>query len=232
MHPDPLCVELRPAPGEPAVGAWQRTPVSQLTAHLTSVAERPGRTERTRIIAVDGRSGGGKSTLAARLVDHLPGAVHIGTDDFAWNAPMFAWSSLVLEGLVAPLAAGREVHYRPPAWDAHERAGAIDVPAATTFVVLEGVGAACRELADVVDAVVWVQSDVAEAERRGIARDIAHGENGDEAASIAFWHDWMAAELAYQDAQRPWTRADVIVAGTRPEGDVDGDVLWVPGPLR
>ena len=56
MHLDPLRVELRPAPGEPAVGAWQRTPVSQLTAHLTSVAERPG---RTRIIAVDGRSGGG-----------------------------------------------------------------------------------------------------------------------------------------------------------------------------
>lgn len=106
------------------------------------------------------------------------------------------------------------------------------MPAATTFVVLEGVGAACRELADVVDAVVWVQSDVAEAERRGIARDIAHGGNGDEAASIAFWHDWMVAELAYQDAQRPWTRANVIVAGTRPEGDVDGDVLWVPGPLR
>lgn len=116
MHLDPLRVELRPAPGEPAVGAWQRTPVSQLTAHLTSVAERPG---RTRIIAVDGRSGGGKSTLAARLVDHLPGAVHIGTDDFAWHAPMFAWSPLVLEGLVAPLAAGRDVHYRPPAWDAH-----------------------------------------------------------------------------------------------------------------
>ena len=37
---------------------------------------------------------------------------------------------------------------------------------------------------------------------------------------------------AYQDAQRPWTRADVIVAGTRPEGDVDGDVLWVPGKNR
>lgn len=226
-HPHPA--DLTPAPGEPAVAQWRSSPVRELAAHLASLAAPTG---RTSIIAVDGRSGGGKSTFAARLAEALPGAVHVITDDFAWHAPMFAWSPLVLEGLVAPLAAGRDVHYRPPAWDIHERAGAIEVPATATVVVLEGVGAGCRELADAVDAVIWVQSDFAEAERRGIARDIAHGENGDEAASTAFWHDWMAAELAYQDAQRPWTRADVVVAGTRPDGDADGDVLWTPGPLR
>jgi hypothetical protein len=33
---------------------------------------------------------------------------------------------------------------------------------------------------------VWVQSDFAEAERRGIARDIAQGVNGDPEASTRF----------------------------------------------
>jgi len=34
--------------------------------------------------------------------------------------------------------------------------------------------------------VLWVQSDFAGAERRGIARDVAQGDNGDAEQSIAF----------------------------------------------
>jgi hypothetical protein len=61
---------------------------------------------------------------------------------------------------------------------------------------------------NLVDAVVWVQSDIAEAERRGIDRD------GGDAAAVSFWHLWMAEELPFMARQRPWTRANVIAAGT------------------
>ena len=61
---------------------------------------------------------------------------------------------------------------------------------------------------------LWVQSDFAEAERRGIARDIASGVNGDAEATIAFWHTWMAEELPFFTRDRPWERSDLIVAGT------------------
>jgi hypothetical protein len=43
---------------------------------------------------------------------------------------------------------------------------------------------------------------------------VAEGVNGDREQAIAFWRDWMAAELRFFDEQRPWERADVIVAGT------------------
>ena len=43
----------------------------------------------------------------------------------------------------------------------------IAVSAQAAVVILEGVGAARRELTHLLDAVVWVQSDVGEAERRG-----------------------------------------------------------------
>lgn len=59
-----------------------------------------------------------------------------------------------------------------------------------------------------VDAVVWVQSDVVEAERRGIERD------GGDPAAVSFWDLWMAEELPFMARERPWTRANVIVAGT------------------
>ena len=58
-------------------------------------------------------------------------------------------------------------------------------------MIIEGAGAARRELMDLVDAVVWVQSDMAEAERRGIERD------GGDAATVSFWHLWMAEELPF-----------------------------------
>jgi hypothetical protein len=70
------------------------------------------------------------------------------------------------------------------------------------------------------DAVVWVQSDMAEAERRGIARD------GADQAADSFWHPWMAEELSFMARQRPWTRANVIVAGTpRVPHDPANDVV-------
>ncbi|ODT28645.1 MAG: hypothetical protein ABS63_03170 [Microbacterium sp. SCN 70-27] len=203
---------LSPAPGEPLVTEWEGVEVSGLL-EWAGVPAPSG--AGPVVVAIDGRSGGGKSTLAGRLVAAHRGAVLVGVDDIAWNAPMFGWAGLVRDGLLTPLAAGHDVRYRPPAWDEHGRAGAIEVAAHVPLVVLEGVGAACADLADLIDGVLWVQSDVAEAERRGLARDIAQGVNGDEAASIAFWHAWMADELAFQSAQRTWERADAIVAGTR-----------------
>jgi len=43
---------------------------------------------------------------------------------------------------------------------------------------------------------------------------MAEGVNGGREQAIAFWRDWMKAELRFLDEQRPWERADVIVAGT------------------
>jgi len=76
------------------------------------------------------------------------------------------------------------------------------------MVILEGVGAARRELAHAVDAVVWVQSDMERVRTRGIARD------GGDAAATAFWDEWMAAELTFLADQRPWERANAVVSGT------------------
>ena len=121
---------------------------------------------------------------------------------------MFDWADLLVGGVLEPVRRGEAVSYRPPAWRERNRAGAIEVPQGCELVIVEGAGAARHELMGLVDAVVWVQSDMAEAERRGIERD-----GGDQAA-VSFWHLWMAEELPFMARQRPWARANVIVAGT------------------
>jgi hypothetical protein len=98
------------------------------------------------------------------------------------------------------------------------------------LVIVEGVGAGRRELAHLLAAVVWVQSDRAEAERRGIARDVASGVNGGREAAIAFWDEWMAEELPFVARERPWERAAVVVAGTPPLPHGPDEIVLAPPP--
>lgn len=201
--------------GEPAAGPWVTMHLGDLLRQvLAPVAPRNGPV----VLAVDGRGASGKSTLTERLVTRATAdglrATAVHTDDVAWNQSFFDWVDLLRDGILVPARRGDDVRYRPPAWPAHGRAGTISVPARTDLLVVEGVGAGRRELSEFLDAVVWVQSDFAQAERRGIARDAASAVNGDEEETIAFWHRWMDEELEFLAADRPWDRADVVVAGT------------------
>ena len=191
---------MRLFPGEPAFGPWRVEAIASVLART-----RPG--PGTRIVAVDGRSAGGKTTCAARLAATVPGAVVVHTDDVAWYQAFFDWAGLLRDGVLDPVRAGRPVAYRPPAWEQRGRSGAIEVPAGSPLLVVEGVGVSRLELSDRFDLRLWVQSDRVEAHRRGIERDGGP-------AHQAFWDEWDAEEVPFLAADRPWERADLIVAGT------------------
>ena len=203
-------VKLIVPEGKTPTDDWTALDVVSVVAGLP--APPPG---RPLIITVDGRSASGKSTLADTLSAAIPRSCVVHTDDLAWQESFFGWDHL-LRDVLTPLHRGEPVVFRPPAWELHGREGAITVSDDCRVAIVEGVGASRREVADLVDHAIWVQSDFAEAERRGIARDVAHGMNGDAAASTAFWHRWMAQELTFLAEDRPWTRADLIVAGAAP----------------
>ena len=198
-------VPLQLPPEEPNFGPWRIAPVHDLIGQLEPDLSNPS---SLKIVAVDGRSAGGKSTLAAVLSQALPDSVVVHTDDIAWHHSFFDWTELLLEHVLKPARAGASVAYRPPAWNERNRPGAVTVPEGCEVLILEGVGAARRELTPELDATLWVQSDFAEARRRGIARD------GGDAEAARFWDEWMAAELPFLADQRPWERADAVVLGT------------------
>ncbi len=231
MAPEPIL--LQPALGEPRATDWGWVSLSYL-AHLVGLAPGgavPG--SGRLVLAVDGRSGAGKSTLARKLADALPGSAVVSTDDLAWHAPMFGWAELAATGVLRPFLSGDPVRFRPPAWVSRNRPGAITVPETAATLVLEGVGAAQRALMPWLDAALLVQSDFATAERLGIARDVASGVNGDTAQSVAFWHQWMAAEMPFLAAERPWERAAAIVAGVtaQPAARADDGGVWLSTTL-
>ena len=182
--------------GEPAFGPWRAAPIASVR-------------DDARLVAVDGRSAGGKTTTAERIAATVPGAAIVHSDDVAWNQARFDWAALLRDGVLEPVRAGRAVSWAPPAWSAHGRDGTIEVPAGAPLVVVEGVGVSRRELAGWFDLRLWVQSDRIEAYERGIERD-----GRDDAG--AFWAAWAAEEVPFLAGDRPWERAEVIVAG-RPE---------------
>ena len=161
-------------------------------------------------MAVDGRSNGGKTTLAARIGKAVPGSSVIHTDDIAWAHSRFGWADLLIEGILVPVYQGQAVSYRPPRWAGHGREGSIEVPANCSLLVIEGDGAGRHEVADLIDVLIWVQSDEREAERRALARIGKPDGN----PTLQGHREWMAEEMPFNAAQRTWERADVIVCGT------------------
>ena len=192
------------SPEEPHFGPWQVAPVQAFVRLLEGTFPKTG---GLKVVAIDGRSASGKTTIAKRLNQAIPASVVVSTDDVAWHHSFFDWTDLLLENVLEPARAGRGVAYRPPAWLERDREGALTVPEGCSVLILEGVGAARRELTHALDTAIWVQSDMAQARVRGIARD-----GGD--AAIPFWDEWMTAELVFLADQEPWERADFVVIGT------------------
>lgn len=215
--------------GEPPAGPWRRATAGEVLDVLLAGLDPAGRT----VVAVDGRSAAGKTTLTAALHTEatrrgVPCAV-VHTDDIAWFHAFFDWADLLADGVLRPFRADGAVHFVPPAWRPRGREGAVEVAAGTRLLLVEGVGAGRRAVSALLDAVVWVQSDVDVARVRGLARDVASGVNGDAAQTEAFWDEWDREEVPFQAAERPWDRATLVVAGSR-GGQAPGTFEVSPGP--
>lgn len=163
-----------------------------------------GKSGRPLVIAIDGHSGSGKTSLARGLAA-LDGAAVVHTDDLAWHHSFFNWADLLIDHFLVPFRDGAmPVTYRPDAWVRCNRSGAIHIPAGTTVVLVEGVGAARREVRPFLDAVVWVHARADVARRRVITKG---------ADTERFIDAWMDEENPFLDDHRPWEAAHLLVAG-------------------
>lgn len=162
----------------------------------------------TRVIAIDGAGGAGKSSLAEWLASSLRASI-IHTDDFAsWDNPVNWWPELI-ELALEPLAAGQPARYRPTNWGEEEKAAIVIRPGGT--VLLEGVTASRRALRPYLAYSISIEAERELRLRRGIERD------GERARTQ--WESWMEEEDRYVATERPAEHADTVL-----RGDQD---LWV-----
>ena len=77
-------------------------------------------TGRPRVIAIDGRGGAGKTTLAERFRQAVPNSAVVHTDDVAWQHAYFGWGAVLAENILQPLHRAEAVDFRPAAQLAHD----------------------------------------------------------------------------------------------------------------
>ncbi|MEU6028745.1 hypothetical protein ABZ825_17270 [Streptomyces tauricus] len=212
---------MRLHPGETGAVDWRVVTLLGAVRQLRDAS--PDVMGRPRVIAVDGRGGAGKTTLAEQLCKAVPNSAVVHTDDIAWNHAYFDWGSLLVENILQPLRRGEAVDFRPEAWITHNRPGSIAVPAGADFIWVEGTGIIREELAPWLDASVWIQGDLDEQERVSAVRD------GDSPEQLEHVANWPLEELPFMLREQPWARATMIVAGPPRIGHApDTDLVIAP----
>jgi uridine kinase len=166
-------------------------------------AARPPRAVASRIVAIDGPGGAGKTSLAEWLGRRLDGAPTIHTDDFAsWDDQLGWWPRMLTE-VLEPLAAGRAAVFMPTSWDGHPRDRV--VVEAGELVILEGVASSRAAFRPYLSYSIWVETPSELRLARGLARD---GES-----MRPQWGEWMAVEDRYLEDERPADHADLVLPG-------------------
>jgi uridine kinase len=186
-----------------AVGAGGGGVVSDSVAVIReALAGAPARVGSTRVVAVDGRSGAGKSLLAARLRSGL-GAPVVSLEDLygGWDGLENGIDLLVSE-VLEPLAGGRPARVPRYDWVARRWAApvALDPP---ELLIVEGVGAGARRAAGYESLLVWLEAPPSVRRKRALDRD---GET-----FAPHWEQWAAQEDAMLARERTPERADLLL---------------------
>jgi uridine kinase len=172
------------------------------------------RSDRTRVVAVDGHSAAGKSTFAATLAHHARAALLRGDDFYrvmneAERAELgpaegvelyYDWQRL-RDQVLAPLCAGSTASYRPYDWATGRLSDHVSTVSAKA-IVLEGLFVSRPELGSFVDRSILVDAPATVRRRRQMERADASDE----------WLErWDAAERYFFEHIRPPGTFDIVV---------------------
>lgn len=178
------------------------------------VREQPPRLGRTRLVAVDGPSGAGKTSFALRLARHLDAPV-VHTDDLldGWDDQFTFWKRLE-ELVLGPLRRGAAATYQRYRWDLGDFGGDPVRVEPGPAVVLEGVSAARRAIRAELSLAVFLTAPADLRFRRTVTRD-----GDDSVAFRAYLERWRAAEDRHFAEDRTAEHADLVVDGAAEVGD-------------
>ena len=170
------------------------------------------------VVAIDGHSGTGKSTLAA-CIARVVGATVVDQDDFYSGGSLEDWRALTVSGKVdrvidwrrvrtqvlEPLRAGKMASWHPFDWESMAGLAAQTISVSPSpIVILDGAYSSRRELADLVDLSILVVLPEDERRKRLLIRE---GE-----VYVDAWQSvWDDAEALYFGTLRPPDLFDIVI---------------------
>lgn len=169
----------------------------------------------TYLIAIDGRGGSGKSTIAnqissagdevtvVRMDDfYRPSHERIGDQTTKPPGASFDWPR-VLSDVIKPLKNNSNAQYRRYDW-ATDSLAETHIVTAGGIVIVEGCYSMLSPMCGYYDFTIWVECPVDECTNRGIARS---GEHERE----VWENEWIPIEDRYIREQDPKSRASLVI---------------------
>jgi uridine kinase len=187
--------------------AVSRADLKEIVADLLARTPRAG---RSRLVAIDGPSGAGKTTLAEAFAEAVRArgatveVVH--TDDLldGWDDQFTFWERLH-EQVLEPLRAGRAGRYQRYDWLAGRFVDEPTEVEPADVVIIEGVSTARRAMRAVADLTVFLGVPDELAWERLTARDPVD--------ALPFLRIWKAREIGHFVADRTAQEADLHLDG-------------------
>jgi hypothetical protein len=173
---------------------------------LTVIDETQPRCGETKVVAVDGPSGAGKTYFTAALTEQLPKAHVLHMDDMypGWDGLDQGIADLH-DHVLSPIARGERAAYRGWDWELERYAEWRSLPT-TRLLLVDGVGSGAQRNAGLESVLIWLEADPDVRFRRSIERD---GES-----YRPQWQRWAAQEEALFLADAARGRADLIINTT------------------
>lgn len=154
-----------------------------------------------RIIAIDGRSGAGKTSLATAIAQRLDAPI-LTVDEMCPGWDGLAAVPALLAATLKPLAHGRPGRYRRYDWVKGALAEVVEV-AATPWLVVDGVGSGSRACRPWLSYLIWLEADRVLRKHRALARD--------GAAFARVWDRWAQQEDQLFGRERTVAAADAVL---------------------
>lgn len=170
------------------------------------------------VIAIDGRSGTGKSTLSVEIATAVNGTF-VDQDDFYSGGELEHWSRLdpetrvdkcidwqrVLRDVILPFRDSRQISYHSFNWDSMKGLDPEAITLAPSDVlVLDGAYSTRSELSAYLDLTVLVTLDDEVRRQRIMDRE-------GEGWTLEWFNVWDAAENLYFGQMRPETDFDIVI---------------------
>lgn len=156
------------------------------------------------MLAIDGRSGAGKSTFAAGVAETLSApCVSLEQLYGGWDG-LRAGIERLVDAVLTPLADGRSADVPSYDWLGDRWLSPQSLSPAP-FLVVEGVGAGALAAAPYIGVLAWLEMPDGARRARAMARD--------GAVYDGHWEMWSEQEEEYLRSDRPAERADLVIAG-------------------
>lgn len=146
-----------------------------LVLAVDDLLTKPPRCGKTHIMAIDGRAGAGKTTLANELslalsLRRTVAVVHLDEIYAGWDLALGDSLTTSLSQILKSISAGEPVTFAVYDWTSQQYDATREIPPCD-LIIIEGVGSAQRVVRDLATASIWMDVDKETGLERVLGRD-------------------------------------------------------------